>query len=80
MPADAPQRPADAPPRATLPAGPLRPSERRFRSLRGRPRRPGVCAAAPETAPSNYATSVLRKSRNSKCELRLTFVKSGLRS
>ena len=46
----------------------------------GVPRRPGVCAVAPETAPSNYATSVLRKSRNLVCELRLTFVKSGLRS
>lgn len=39
----------------------------------GCPRRLGVCAAAPETAPSNYATSVLRKSRNLVCELRLTF-------
>lgn len=39
----------------------------------GCPRRPGVCAVAPETAPSNYATSMLRKSRNLKCELRLTF-------
>ena len=37
------------------------------------PPKAGVCGAAPETAPSNYATSVLRKSRNSKCELRLTF-------
>lgn len=46
----------------------------------GCPRRPGVCGAAPETAPSNYATSVLRKSRNLVCDLRLTFVKSGLRS
>lgn len=48
------------------------PSEGRFRSLRGPPRRPG-CGVAPETAPSNYATSVLRKSRNLICELRLTF-------
>lgn len=42
----------------------------------GRPRRPGPCrlgCAPPETAPSNYATSVLRKSRNLKCELGLTF-------
>ena len=39
----------------------------------GRPRRPGVCAAAPETARLNYATSVLRKSRSVICELRLTF-------
>ena len=66
--------PQTAPPRPPLPEGPLRPSERRFRSLRG------VRAAAPETAPSNYATSVLRKSRNLICDLRLTFVKSGLRS
>ena len=36
--------------------------------------------APPKAAPSNYATSVLRKSRNSKCELGLTFAKSGLRS
>lgn len=34
----------------------------------------------PKAAPSNYATSVLRKSRNSKCELGLIFAKSGLRS
>lgn len=33
-----------------------------------------------KAAPSNYATSVLRKSRNSKCELGLTFAKLGLRS
>ena len=46
----------------------------------GCPRRPGAGLCAPETAPSDYATSVLRKSRNSKCELRLTFVKSGLKS
>ena len=39
----------------------------------GARRRPGVCGAAPETAPSDYATSVLRKSRNLICELRLTF-------
>ena len=45
---------------------------------RRRGRRPGC--APPGTAPSNYATSVLRKSRNSKCELGLTFAKSGLRS
>ena len=33
-----------------------------------------ACAqSSPETAPSDYATSVLRKSRNLKCELRLTF-------
>nr|DAV94033.1 MAG TPA: hypothetical protein [Caudoviricetes sp.] len=36
-----------------------------------------MCGAAPETAPetapSDYATSVLRKSRNLVCELRLTF-------
>ena len=37
---------------------------------RGRPE-PGC--APPETAPSNYATSVLRKSRNLICDLRLTF-------
>nr|DAU17588.1 MAG TPA: hypothetical protein [Caudoviricetes sp.] len=28
-----------------------------------------MCAAPPETAPSNYATSVLRKSRNLICEI-----------
>lgn len=42
-------------------------------SSEGVPRRPGVCGAAPETAPSDYATSVLRKSRNLICELRLIF-------
>lgn len=45
----------------------------------GRDRRAGVCAP-PKAAPSNYATSVLRKSRNSKCDLGLIFAKSGLRS
>lgn len=72
---------------------PQRPSERRRRPRLGHPtgRTPealraaiskpgGRAGAAPETAPSNYATSVLRKSRNSICELGLTFVKSGLRS
>lgn len=58
------------------------PSEGRLRALTGAPEggagSAGVCA--PEGAPSNYATSVLRKSRNSKCELGLTFAKSGLRS
>lgn len=49
MPADAPQRPekaprsaADAPAWATLPAGPRRPSERRFRSLGAPPKAGGV--------------------------------------
>lgn len=79
MPADAPQRPekapqsaADGPAWATLPAGPRRPSERRLRALRGAPEGRG-CGAAPETAPSDYATSVLRKSRNLVRELGHTF-------
>lgn len=50
---------------------PARPSEGRLRPQRGVP---------PKAALSNYATSVLRKSRNSKCELGLIFAKSGLRS
>lgn len=33
----------------------------------------GCAQRPPETAPSDYATSMLRKSRNLKCELRLTF-------
>lgn len=62
---------------------PGRPSEGRLRALRGAPEgggRPELGCAPPKAAPSNYATSVLRKSRNSKCELGLTFTKSGLRS
>lgn len=67
---------------ATLPAkarrGPRGPSA----ASEGRPRRRGPArlgCAPPETAPNNYATSVLRKSRNSKCELGLIFAKLGLR-
>lgn len=62
--------------------GPRSP-QRAVCELRGAPPKagPGRLGCAPsETAPSNYATPVLRKSRNSKCELRLTFTKSGLRS
>lgn len=68
---------------AALPRRPARPSESRLRALRGAPAvggPPGWGVRLTETAPSNYATSVLRKSRNSKCELGLTFAKSGLRS
>lgn len=39
MPAEAPRSAADGPAQAALPGEPQRPSERRFRSLRGRPRR-----------------------------------------
>lgn len=49
---------------------PARPSEGRL----------GWCVRLRRRAPSNYATSVLRKSRNPKCELGLTFAKLGLRS
>ena len=52
-------------------------------SSEGHPRRRAPArlgCAPPKAAPSNYATPVLRKSRNSKCELGLIFVKSGLRS
>ena len=83
-----------ADPKAPAPAGafpcpqtrlewPARPSEGRLRALKGAPEggfRPEPGCATPETAPSNYATPMLRKSRNSKCELGLTFAKSGLRS
>lgn len=66
---------------------PGHPAGRAPEALRGAISKPGGapglrgCAqSSPETAPSDYATSMLRKSRNSICELRLTFVKSGLRS
>lgn len=62
---------------------PARPSEGRLRPPRDAPEgegRPELGCAPPETAPSNYATSMLRKSRNSKCELGLIFAKLGLRS
>ena len=39
----------------------------------GAPEGRGCAQSSPETAPSNYATSVLRKSRNLICELGLTF-------
>lgn len=68
---------------ATLPAKAPRPSEGRLRALRGCPRRRGPAGWGVRhrrRPPRNYATSVLRKSRNSKCDLRLTFTKSGLRS
>lgn len=68
---------------ATLPAKARRGLRGPPASSEGRPQRrgPGRLGCAPsETPPSNYATLVLRKSRNSKCELGLTFVKSGLRS
>lgn len=58
------------------PGGPSASSE--GRPGRPDPGRPGC--APPKAAPSNYATSALRKSRNSKCDLGLTFAKSGLRS
>ena len=57
---------------ATLPA-------KARQALRGPSASSGVCAP-PKAAPSNYATSVLRKSRNSQCDLGLIFAKSGLRS
>lgn len=68
---------------ATLPAKARQALRGPSAASEGRPRRRGPArlgCAPPETAPSNYATSVLRKSRNSKCELGLTFAKSGLRS
>ena len=49
---------------------PARPSESRLRPLRGTPegRAPARWGVRPtETAPSNYATSVLRKSRKASC-------------
>lgn len=79
MPADGPEAPSGpgwGHPAGEGPPGPQRASE-------GRPRRWGPVGwgvRLTKAAPSNYATSVLRKSRNSKCELRLTFAKSGLRS
>ena len=39
-----------------------------------------LSCAPPKAGPGDYATSVLRKSRNSKCEFGLIFAKSGLRS
>lgn len=68
---------------ATLPAKAARPSQGRLRPLRGAPEGGGPAGwgvRLTKAAPGNYATSVLRKSRNSKCELGLTFAKSGLRS
>lgn len=62
---------------------PARPSEGRLRPLRGTPEgggRLGWGVRLRRRPPSNYATSVLRKSRNSKCELGLIFAKLGLRS
>lgn len=58
---------------ATLPAKARQAPRGPSASSEGRPRRRGAACAPPETAPSNYATPVLRKSRNLICELRLTF-------
>ena len=68
---------------ATLPAKACEALRGPSAASEGRPRRrgrPEPDCAPPETAPSNYATPMLRKSRNSKCDLGLTFAKSGLRS
>lgn len=68
---------------ATLPAKAREAPRGPSAAPEGRPRRRGPAGwgvRLTKAAPSNYATSVLRKSRNSKCELGLTFAKSGLRS
>lgn len=68
---------------ATLPAKARQPLRGPSAASEGRPRRRGPArlgCAPPETAPGNYATPVLRKSRNSKCGLGLIFAKLGLRS
>lgn len=68
---------------ATLPAKAREALRGPSASSEGRPRRRGPArlgCAPTKAAWSNYATSVLRKSRNSKCELGLTFATSGLRS
>lgn len=76
---EAPSGPGRGHPIGEGPPGP----QRAVCGLWGRPRRRGPArlgCATPKAAPSNYATSVLRKSRNSKCELGLTFTRLGLRS
>lgn len=61
---------------ATLPAKACQALRGPSASSEGCPRRRGPArlgCATSETAPSNYATPVLRKSRNLKCEFGLTF-------
>lgn len=64
---------------ATLPAKARQALRGPSASSEGAPPKAGAVRLT-KAAPSNYATSVLRKSRNSKCELGLTFTTSGLRS